>query len=138
MANTVRIYFSQFYSKVLFNPLKLRNQHFNSMVSNYYLKVINHFVTFLNRTTIHFVGSKAFEVCAHENNLNVQQLAVNNVSCEFIQKKMSRRKMYRNQINEKFNKLKVSSLKIVLKLTLVRMSKGSWMEVMKEKQKTSQ
>lgn len=101
MANTVRIYFSQFYSKVLFNPLKLRNQHFNSMVSNYYLKVINHFVTFLNRTTIHFVGSKAFEVCAHENNLNVQQLAVNNVSCEFIQKKMSRRKMYRNQINEK-------------------------------------
>lgn len=101
MANTVRIYFSQFYSKVQFNPLKLRNQHFNSMVSNYYLKVINHFVTFLNRTTIHFVGSKAFEVCAHENNLNVQQLAVNNVSCEFIQKKMSRRKMYRNQINEK-------------------------------------
>ena len=101
MANTVRIYFSQFYSKVLFNPLKLRNQHFNSMVSNYYLKVINHFVTFLNRTTIHFVGSKAFEVCAHENNLNIQQLAVNNVSCEFIQKKMSRRKMYRNQINEK-------------------------------------
>jgi len=101
LANTVRIYFSQFYSKVLFNPLKLRNQHFNSMVSNYYLKVINHFVTFLNRTTIHFVGSKAFEVCAHENNLNVQQLAVNNVSCEFIQKKMSRRKMYRNQINEK-------------------------------------
>jgi len=71
------------------------------MVSNYYLKVINHFVTFLNRTTIHFVGSKAFEVCAHENNLNIQQLAVNNVSCEFIQKKMSRRKMYRNQINEK-------------------------------------
>lgn len=101
MANTVRIYFSQFYSKVLFNPLKLRNQHFNSMVSNYYLKVINHFVTFINRTTIHFVGSKAFEVCAHENNLNIQQLAVNNVSCEFIQKKMSRRKMYRNQINEK-------------------------------------
>lgn len=101
MANTVRIYFSQFYSKVLFNPLKLRNQHFNSMVSNYYLKVINHFVTFLNRTTIHFVGSKAFEFCAHENNLNIQQLAVNNVSCEFIQKKMSRRKMYRNQINEK-------------------------------------
>lgn len=101
MANTVRIYFWQFYSKVLFNPLKLRNKHFNSMVSNFYLKVINHFVTFLNRTTIHFVGSKAFEFCAHENNLNIQQLAVNNVSCEFIQKKMSRRKMYRNQINEK-------------------------------------
>lgn len=101
MAKTVRIYFSQFYSKVLFNPLKLRNQQFNSMVSNYYLKVINHFFTFLNKTTIHFVGSKAFEFCAHENNLNIQQLTVNNVSCEFIQKKILRRNMYRNQINEK-------------------------------------
>lgn len=96
MAKTVRIYFSQFYSKVLFNPLKLRNQQFNSMASNYYLEVINHFVTFLNKTTTHFVGSKAPEFCAHENNLNIQQLTVNNVSCEFIQKKILRRKMYRN------------------------------------------